>query len=61
MTEPWRDQSKYQTGKMVKCLGCNEDCHKTHWGNWCYKCNVERIERINTAFRPFAKTQGIDI
>lgn len=61
MKDLWRDRSKYETGKMVKCLGCKESCHKTVWGDWCYKCNVERIERINGTFRSFAKTQGIDL
>lgn len=49
-SEPWRDPSNYQSGKVVKCLECKKDCHKTHWGDWCYDCNVERIERINKAF-----------
>lgn len=42
----WRDPSYYANGPIVKCYGCGKRCHKTHWGNWCYKCNVERIERI---------------
>ena len=48
MTElnPWRDPSYYQEGPFVKCHGCGQRCHKTRWGNWCFKCNVERIERI---------------
>lgn len=47
----WRDESYYQNGPIVKCLGCDKDCHKTHWGKWCFKCNVERIERISKTFK----------
>lgn len=50
MTEAWRDPAKYQSGKIVKCLGCKTNCCKTYWGNWCYDCNVKRIERINKIF-----------
>jgi hypothetical protein len=48
--EPWRDPERYKTGKLVRCLGCGTDCHETHWGKWCYGCNVDRIERINRSF-----------
>lgn len=50
MTEPWKDPENYKSGKPAKCLGCGEACVKTHWGKWCYGCNVARIERINRAF-----------
>jgi len=49
--EPWRDPKNYEAGRLVRCLNCGIDCHKTHWGNWCYSCNVERIERINKQFK----------
>ncbi|WP_396604926.1 hypothetical protein ACFLEY_22835 [Bradyrhizobium sp. YCK136] len=48
--EPWRDPENYKTGKRTRCLGCKGECRKTHWGAWCYDCNVERIERINKSF-----------
>lgn len=54
--QPWREIEHYQTGRIVKCLGCGKNCHNTKWGKWCYDCNVERIERINKAFEPFRKT-----
>lgn len=44
--DPWRDRSYYINGPVVKCAGCGQSCHETHWGKWCYDCNVERIERI---------------
>lgn len=50
MTEAWRDPARYQSGKLVRCLGCRKTCHETPWGKWCYECNVERIDRINGAF-----------
>lgn len=59
MTDPWRDPENYKSGRIIRCLGCNNDCHKTHWGNWCFKCNVERIDRINRQFEPVAKALGM--
>lgn len=50
--EPWRDRKRYTTGKLVRCLECGVQCHRSPWGNWCYTHNVERIERINKAFAP---------
>ncbi|WP_315729771.1 hypothetical protein [Bradyrhizobium sp. SZCCHNRI2010] len=50
MTDPWRDPEKYKTGRRVRCVGCGETCRETHWGKWCFDCNVERIDRIDKAF-----------
>lgn len=50
VNELWRNRNRYNTGHIVKCLGCGVNCHKTHWGAWCYDCNVARIERINKGF-----------
>jgi len=55
--EPWRDKENYTNGKIVKCLECKQKCHRTHWGDWCYECNVKRIERINKSF----SNLGVDI
>ena len=31
----------------VRCWGCGKKgCVGKHWGNWCFSCNVKRIERI---------------
>jgi hypothetical protein len=53
--DPWRDPSYYQNGPIVKCSGCGNKCNETHWGKWCFKCNVERIERISRAFKELLK------
>jgi hypothetical protein len=58
MSDPWRDPERYKTGRAVKCLGCGEKCHKSPWGCWCYKCNVERIDRIDGRFAPLAEAIG---
>ena len=57
MDEPWREQSHYQEGPVVKCLGCGKRCRRTKWGNWCYSCNVERIERIDKAFNTIQRPE----
>ena len=31
----------------VRCIGCRKLGCITGWGNWCFKCNVERMDRIN--------------
>lgn len=53
--EPWRDRENYKTGKLTSCLQCKASCRKTHWGAWCYDCNVARIERINKSFADLVK------
>jgi len=34
----------------VRCLGCGKFGCITAWGDWCFECNVERIDRISKAF-----------
>lgn len=53
MVEAWRDPENYKTGRIVRCWGCKAKCHQNHWGNWCYDCNVKRIDRINGQFAAF--------
>ncbi|WFU52348.1 hypothetical protein QA639_21820 [Bradyrhizobium pachyrhizi] len=53
--EPRRDPERYKVGKLTSCAGCGKSCRKTHWGPWCYGCNVERIERINKTFADLPK------
>ena len=32
----------------VRCWGCGKrGCVGKRWGNWCFICNVARIERIS--------------
>lgn len=55
MSEPWRDPERYKTGPVCVCLGCGNKCHETHWGKWCYSCNVSRIDRISKSFDEIAR------
>lgn len=53
---PWADKN-HPGNKIrpeVRCLGCGTSGCTTAWGDWCYDCNVQRIERINRAFRGVA-------
>ena len=34
----------------VYCLGCGKRGCITYWGDWCYPCNVERMDRISGKF-----------
>lgn len=31
----------------VRCYGCGTLGCITYWGNWCFDCNVKRIDRIS--------------
>ena len=36
----------------VRCWGCGTlGCVGKHWGNWCFACNVKRIERISASLQ----------
>lgn len=61
MTDPWRDPEHYKSGRRVLCHGCAQRCHETVWGKWCYKCNVERIDRINGRFAAFETSLSPDV
>jgi hypothetical protein len=34
----------------VQCLGCGKSGCITAWGNWCFDCNVKRMDRISASF-----------
>jgi hypothetical protein len=34
----------------VRCIGCGTKGCITFWGNWCFNCNVKRMDRINARF-----------
>lgn len=34
----------------VRCIGCGVLGCVTYWGPWCFKCNVERMDRIDAMF-----------
>lgn len=49
---PYRDSTHPGNNirPRVHCWGCGVKGCVTAWGNWCFKCNVERIDRINLQF-----------
>lgn len=56
------DHPTNKTRPNLKCWGCGTlGVTGKHWGQWCFDCNVARMERINNAFRPFADSIGIDL
>jgi hypothetical protein len=36
----------------VRCVGCGAKGCVTAWGPWCFKCNVERMDRISATLEP---------
>lgn len=42
------------------CVGCGKMGCVTYWGPWCFKCNVERMDRINAAFEPVRRALGME-
>lgn len=42
----------------IECLGCGEYGCITAWGDWCFKCNVERIDRIDIKLDELRKALG---
>lgn len=38
-----------QIRPKTKCWGCGKlGCVGKHWGNWCFDCNVKRIDKISS-------------
>lgn len=48
---PYRnpDHPGNKTRADVKCLGCGKMGCVTLWGDWCFECNVKRMDRINAS------------
>lgn len=45
----------------TQCWGCKKmGCVGKHWGNWCFECNVKRIEGITGALEELVETGKID-
>ena len=42
-----QEHPSYLGRKIVKCYGCGTKCSKSAWGNWCYPCNVKRLDQIS--------------
>lgn len=34
----------------VKCVGCGTMGCVTHWGPWCFTCNVKRMDHLDARF-----------
>lgn len=48
------NSAKYHTGKVCTVKGCREPAG-TWWGtNWCFKHNVERLDRIGSSLNEMA-------
>jgi hypothetical protein len=58
--EPWQNPEHYKGTRTERCLGCGKGCAKSPWGKWCFKCNVERMQRINARLAPVRKALGMD-
>ncbi|MBN9601855.1 MAG: hypothetical protein J0G33_02880 [Afipia felis] len=58
----YKDQN-HRTNKLrpnLKCWGCGKlGVTGKHWGQWCFDCNVKRIDRINGNFSAFAQSIGV--
>ena len=42
----------------VRCLGCGKMGCTTAWGDWCFDCNVRRMDRINVSMDKLRKAFG---
>ena len=54
----WRDRN-HKGNKIrpyVRCIGCGKHGCITHWGDWCFDCNVKRMDRINARFEPLERS-----
>jgi hypothetical protein len=44
----------------TRCWGCGTlGCVGKHWGNWCFRCNNERIGRINATFERLTESKSV--
>ena len=54
----WRDPN-HAGNKLrprVRCVGCKTLGCVTHWGPWCFKCNVERMDHLDRQFTALAQS-----
>lgn len=55
VNRPWADPN-HPGNKLrpkVRCVGCGEKGCITHWGPWCFDCNVERMDFLDRQFEAF--------
>lgn len=55
---PWADPNApgNKIRPRVRCLGCGVLGCVTHWGNWCFECNVRRMDHLDGKFQQMAET-----
>lgn len=53
------EHPSYHGRKSVTCYGCGCKCAKSAWGNWCYQCNVKRLDRISANLDAFEQRAKI--
>jgi hypothetical protein len=56
--EPWEDPEQYKGLPTERCLGCGKGCTESPWGKWCFKCNTERMRRIEARLAPVRRLLG---
>lgn len=58
---PYRD--KDHPGNKIrpnlKCYGCGQKGVTTAWGQWCFSCNVSRMDRIGQTILNECKRHGL--
>jgi hypothetical protein len=49
---PWADPNApgNKIRPRVRCVGCGAKGCVTHWGPWCFDCNVMRMDHLNGRF-----------
>ena len=59
--KPWADpnSSGNKIRPDVKCIGCGAMGCITHWGPWCFDCNVKRMTRLDKSFSDLAESVGM--
>lgn len=45
----------------IKCVNCRQFGVITAWGDWCFDCNVERMDRISANLEAEARRYGIEV
>lgn len=59
---PWADPNA-RGNKLrpnVKCIGCGKMGCITHWGPWCFECNVPRMDRLDKSMDELARSIGME-
>lgn len=56
MERPWADRAHpgNKIRERVRCLGCGKRGCVTHWGRWCFDCNVRRMDYLDGKFEQIA-------